>query len=121
MKREEGLFIVCLNIFAGFVFIIMLRFISHKSKIEYKEWDMDTVTVSDFAVETKIDEDMFNNFKRQFQPKVRRGEIEGVEEGEYSIIYEFQKAIIKSLQEQIMALPVINKQLRNVEINQINF
>ena len=99
----------------------MLRYISQKTKIEYKEWDMDTVTVTDFAVETKINKRMFLDFKKEFQPKIRRGEIEGLSQGNYSLVYQFQKAFLQSLQQQLSNEPVVNRQLESVAINQICF
>ena len=120
-KRQEALFIVWVNIFCGLLLFIILRFFRVKTEIEFKEWDMDTVTVSDYAAEFHVKEKMYQNFKTEYEGKIQRGEIVGKTLNNYSVIYEFKVAFSKALEEQIKAMPAIHKQLQNVNIWNIYF
>ena len=53
---------VCLGIFISFIFLCSIYYLYETSKLEYKSWDVATVTAADFTVESNISEAMWNNF-----------------------------------------------------------
>jgi hypothetical protein len=120
LKRLQGLAIVCFNILIGLVFIIMLRFFKKKTQIELKQWDMDTVTVSDFAVELNIPEKMYNKFIKDFEEKVRLGQVEDHNPDNYSLIFEFENALCQSIENDLSKMPKINKDLDEIIICDVN-
>ena len=120
-KRGEALFIVWINVFWGLLFFIILRFFRLKSKIEFKEWDMDTVTVSDYSAEFMIKRKMFSLFKQEYEEKIKRREIPGQTLTNYSLIYELKWALIKSIEDQISGMQPLYKQLQRVNIWNIYF
>jgi uncharacterized phage infection (PIP) family protein YhgE len=61
-KRREALLIVCLGIFISLVFLIMIYYLFETSNLDYKLWDVATVTAADFTVEYIITEEIWNNF-----------------------------------------------------------
>jgi len=48
--------ITCLGIFISFIFLCAVYYLFESSKIDYKMWDVDTVTAADFTVESIISE-----------------------------------------------------------------
>ena len=43
-------------------FLLTLYYLYKTSKLDYKLWDVDTVTAADFTVEAVISEKMWKNF-----------------------------------------------------------
>ena len=99
----------------------MLRFFRRKTKIDYKEWDMDTVTATDYAVECKITSDMYHKFKQEFEVRLTMPRYENHKDEEYSLMYEFKQALRRSLEHQLTALPAVGKELNKIEVAEINF
>lgn len=62
MKKHEGLLIACLGLFICFVFMCTTYYLSQTSYIDYKLWDVFTVTAADFTVEYEITRSMWNKF-----------------------------------------------------------
>lgn len=56
--------ISCFAVFIGLLFLIMTYYLETMSGIEYKEWDVDTVTAADFTVEYIITNETWENFKK---------------------------------------------------------
>ncbi len=48
-----------------FSFLLTLYYLYSTSKLDYKMWDVDTVTAADFTVETVISQEMWEKFKKQ--------------------------------------------------------
>lgn len=46
----------------GLLFLILIFFLHKSSKIDYKLWDVKTVTAADFTVEYRITETAWNTF-----------------------------------------------------------
>lgn len=120
-KKLEALVIVCLNILIGLIFLIMLRFWRKRTEIEFREWDMDTVTVTDFTVETKIKSLMFERFKIEFSQRAQRERIEGLDPKNYSLIYFFEQELRKTVEDALSREAKINKDLQRVEIAEVCF
>ena len=45
---------VCFGIFISLTFLCVLYYLFETSKLEYKSWDVSTVTAADFTVESLI-------------------------------------------------------------------
>lgn len=53
-KREQGLLISCVASFTAIVFLIVIFYLSKTSVLDYKEWDVETLTASDYTVEYNV-------------------------------------------------------------------
>jgi hypothetical protein len=56
-KRNEGLGIVCIGSFAMTVYMLAVFYLDSTSALDYKLWDLTTVTAADFTAEMTIHED----------------------------------------------------------------
>ena len=74
-----------------------------------------TVTVSDYAAELNITDNMYNTFKQKFERKLRRNELEGGLSN-YSLAYEFKVNLIKKIENEINKIPAISKEINNTNI-----
>ena len=61
-KREDGLLISCAAAFSALVFLIVVYYLKKTAILDYQQWDIETLTASDFTVEYTITEDMWNLF-----------------------------------------------------------
>lgn len=61
-KRQLALFIVCLGFFICFIYFLMIYYLSKTSTLDYKLWDVLTVTSADFTVEYFIPEIVWTQF-----------------------------------------------------------
>ena len=104
-----------INLLCGVIFLVVLRNFRYKTGKEFEEYDQDTVTVSDYAVEFNITDSMYNTFKNKFERKLRRDEIRG-SLSNYSLAYEFKIALIKKIEKQISKIPAISKEINDSSI-----
>ena len=61
-KRTWGLAIVCLGIFISLIFLLTHWYLKQTAVIDFKVWDVETVTASDFTVEFVISEELWVKF-----------------------------------------------------------
>ena len=54
VKREQGLFVACIGILISLLYLTCCYYLSTVASIEFKQWDVGTVTASDFTVEYQI-------------------------------------------------------------------
>jgi hypothetical protein len=64
-KRRQALQCSCTTIFSCMVLLAVLKYRQGSISIEKKEWDLQTVTASDYTVEFKIYEEQLESMKRQ--------------------------------------------------------
>ena len=57
-----GSIFACLGIFMSLTFLILLFYLMSMSAIQFKEWDVGTVTASDFTVEYVIPKSVWRAF-----------------------------------------------------------
>jgi len=62
-KRVEALLFVCLGIFISFTFLSVLYFLNKTALIDFKQWDVETVTAGDFTVVYQIPDEVWYNFE----------------------------------------------------------
>jgi len=93
-----------------------MRYFRVKTNIDYVEWDMDTVTVSDFAAQFSIKEGMYGKFKKDFKEKLKNDSAAEGTLDDYSMIYEFELALIRTIESQLIKMPKVYKDLDNIEI-----
>lgn len=55
-KRQEALLASCVNIFAALVLLAVIKYRQGSISIEKREWDLQTVTASDYTLEVKLDD-----------------------------------------------------------------
>lgn len=53
-KRGLGLVVVCFGFFMCAVYLVFVSYLSKTTTMDYKVWDVDTVTAADFTVEFPI-------------------------------------------------------------------
>lgn len=61
-KRYMGLSIVCMGFFGIVVYSLTVFYLSHTAKLDFKLWDLSTLTAADFTGEITITEKMWENF-----------------------------------------------------------
>ena len=54
-KRVQGLAIICCGILVASAFFIVINYLQKVSDVDFKIWDVETVTASDFTVDFDID------------------------------------------------------------------
>lgn len=74
LKRREALVIVCIGIFICFIFLCANFYLYETSRLEFKAWDVDTVTAADFTVETPISPGMWTKFIEQHKGSLKPDE-----------------------------------------------
>ena len=62
-KRVQGLAIVCLGILVSLLFLLTHWYLKETAVIDFKVWDVETVTASDFTVEYSITDEVWRYFK----------------------------------------------------------
>lgn len=50
-KREQGLTVACIGIFISLLYLTGMYYLGSVAKIDFKAWDVGTVTAGDFTVE----------------------------------------------------------------------
>lgn len=61
-KRRQALIVICLGIFISLLYLLSLHYQEKTAALDYKAWDVDTVTAADFTVETFITQAQWNSF-----------------------------------------------------------
>lgn len=61
-KKQEAVGIVCLGFFICCLYMLSLYYQKQASRLEYKMWDVNTVTAADFTTEAIISERMWEAF-----------------------------------------------------------
>ena len=62
-KRRQALVVVSISVFIALLYLLAIYYNEKTSILDYKLWDVDTVTVGDFTVETAISRRMWDEFK----------------------------------------------------------
>ena len=65
-RKLAGLFIACLGVFLYLFVQIYVEYIKSVEHNNYIEWDVQTITASDYTVEFEIDPEMYAHFKNKF-------------------------------------------------------
>lgn len=61
-KRRQALVVICLGVFISLTYLLAVYYQQRTCMVEYKLWDVDTVTVADFTVETTITDTQWRTF-----------------------------------------------------------
>lgn len=77
-KREQALFAACVSCFSCLVLLAVIKFRKGSIGIEKREWDLQTVTASDYTIEIKIYEEQY---KKMMQEINRSGFLTGESSG----------------------------------------
>jgi hypothetical protein len=68
-KRDQGLFVSCVGILISLLFLTCMYYLSKVAAIEFKQWDVGTVTAGDFTVEYQIPKKVWTKFEDQHTDK----------------------------------------------------
>ena len=61
-NKIYGLLVACLGIFISLVYLLIIYYQEKTAALEYKTWDVDTVTVADFTAETFFSDELWEEF-----------------------------------------------------------
>lgn len=118
-----GLAIDCVGIFVAIVYLLTIFYLNSMSELEYKKWEISTLTTSDFTAEMTITESMWNELNRIL------GRIEDPVVPNASPMYHVVQRPIVGLSQHIEkeiliklnALPKIIHEDKNLKIAHISF
>ena len=63
-KREQALLASCVNIFAALTLLSVIAYRQGSNSIEKKEWDLQTVTASDYTLEISLSRSQVSQMRR---------------------------------------------------------
>lgn len=89
VKRQQGLLISCIGILISLLYLTCCYYLSTVASIEFKQWDVGTVTASDFTVEYQIPKVVWKKFEDQHEDKTKA---EGTDFEEYLKV-EFERIV----------------------------
>ena len=61
-RQSLGLFIACLAVFMGLFMFNYVNYIKKLQENDYIEWDVKTITASDYTIEFDLHEDFYGDF-----------------------------------------------------------
>ena len=64
-RRKVGLLIACSAVFCALFFINYVDYIRAIGECNYIEWDMETVTASDYTIEFDLDPKFYKDWQEQ--------------------------------------------------------
>eukprot|EP00347_Sterkiella_histriomuscorum_P002409 403368266 len=120
-KRQEALVVACLGIFISLIFLCAIYYLFETSKLEYKTWDVSTVTAADFTVESLISEKMWNNFLQQYQDKIDPTEtlinkFHTLYKAEVEKVAQDEKGVLNNAEDQEIRVTNITFAFNNVDL-----
>lgn len=71
-KRVEGLIVTCAGLLVAATFYILIEYLQKTSDVDFKIWDVETVTASDFTVDFDIDERQWTQFQKLHYTKYKQ-------------------------------------------------
>ena len=71
VKRVQALFFACTGIFISYTFLSILYYLNKVALIDFKQWDVETVTAGDFTAVYQIPDEVWYNFEIQHEDKTR--------------------------------------------------
>jgi hypothetical protein len=60
--KREGLLVGCIGIFICLLFFLMIYYQEKTSLLDYKLWDVNTVTAADFTTETFFTDEFWQSY-----------------------------------------------------------
>lgn len=61
-KRQMASKIACLGVLMVFIYLTFLHYLKRKSELDFIQWDMETITPSDYTMSIKITEKMYKHY-----------------------------------------------------------
>ena len=61
-RRKQGLILGCASTFIALFICVYVDYIKEVTKVNYIEWDVKTVTASDYTITFNLDETFFDDF-----------------------------------------------------------
>lgn len=68
----QGLTIICAGILVSAAFFIVINYLQQVSDVDFKIWDVETVTASDFTVDFDLDASQWAQFKKLHYLKYKK-------------------------------------------------
>ena len=63
-KYDKLSFVTISVLFAGFIFAMMVHYLSETSHMDEKKYDNDVITAADFTIEMEITDEMYDDYLR---------------------------------------------------------
>ena len=66
-------FITCTAIFAGWLFLYVVHYLNLVASLNFKQWDVKTITAADFTIQVDIPKEVFDSWevKKKFKTAMR--------------------------------------------------
>ena len=93
LKRHQCLKACCISIFSTLFLFGVLNYMARNMSIEKNEWDLQTVTASDYCVELKITEEMVTNMKNTIRQRNYRPDLPMGSRMKFIFIEEIEKVM----------------------------
>ena len=96
VKRKEALFAGCVAVFSCLVLLAVIQYRIGSISIEKREWDLQTVTASDYTLEIEFDDEQVLQIRKDiYANSFERGKPDG---------YQFKMWVIKVVEEELNRL-----------------
>lgn len=63
-KRWMFMLASCVGLFGCLTFVLSIYYRYKLNNIDYKQWDLDTVTINDYSVEMEIDDKLYQEIDK---------------------------------------------------------
>ena len=121
-KRRVGLIIACLAIFSCYLFMLTTIYLKNTAYLDYKLWDIHTVTPADFTIVLEITQTMWNTYKDMhvLDEELDRNKSHKEHEA-HSILMDFENYLKKELTSRLNTLPHTLFEDTDLKIANISF
>jgi len=113
-KREQGLVIACLGIFSCFLFLLLIMYLTKISDLDYKLWDVETVTAADFTVYQNIPEEFWHAFENLDRTSKSVS-------GGFGEAMDFEEYLKREYERIVNEQPMVNSDEKDLKIVNITF
>ena len=110
-KRVQGLAIVCLGIFVSLLFLLTHWYLKETAVIDFKVWDVETVTASDFTVEYTVTDAVWRYFK------AKADVTEAMQPSGAGLLMQFENYLEDQLIKKLNTFPHV---INNIEVSFAN-
>jgi hypothetical protein len=71
VKKQQGLLTSCIGIFICGIYLSIMYYLNKTALLDFKQWDVDTVTAGDFTIEYKVPLEVWERFEDNHEDKTR--------------------------------------------------
>lgn len=124
-KRGKGLLVSTCACIASLVFLTVIYYLSKTASLDFMQWDVSTLTASDFTVEMTITESIWALFKENLANHAENLPVGGAAPNHTTKkglpVVTFEAFLEKHICEFLSKRPKINKEEAQIRIAQVTF